>query len=195
LQCDFRRSRVRGVHKGVQKGVQETNGRLQITPINMVPIEDRHRLMPRNGHNTEVINPGASWHGHEGMSEIVNGGVGHASLGARPLKCMRDAGGMVARVHLLRVRLPGTHHGQVDEHSWTAHVSCSSFERACQCLVQRDEAPASVSENASYRGGIHETSRSPLETRGQVASLPVISLHDRLGPGIDFPQAACYTRP
>jgi hypothetical protein len=57
--------------------------------------------------------PGMS---HEGLPEIVKGGMGHDGLAARPLKRMRETGGMVAWVHILRIRLPGIHYGWIDDH-------------------------------------------------------------------------------
>ena len=32
------------------------------------------------------------------------------------------------------------HCHQIDEYPWTAHVSCSSFQGACQCLAHGDQA-------------------------------------------------------
>ena len=119
-----------------------TDGPLQIPLIDpVVPFEDSHHLVSCNRHDAEVVNPRAPRIGDEGMPEIVKGGVAHARCAACPLKRMRDAGSMIMRGHLFRVRLPKIDHGLADEYVWAAHVSCSSFERACQCLVQRDESP------------------------------------------------------
>jgi hypothetical protein len=116
-------------------------GPLQIPLVDrVVPFEDSHRLVPCYGHDAEVVNPGSSGVGHKGMPEIVKGGVAHAGRATCPLKCMRAAGRMVARVHNVGVRLPGIYLRWVDERPRTTHVSCTSFERACQCLAQWDKA-------------------------------------------------------
>jgi hypothetical protein len=128
---------IRGVHIAMQLA----DGLIQRMPVDrVVPREDSHRCMPGAGRDAKVVNIRAPGINDDRMPEIVKGGVGQPGFAARPLKRMRDTGGIVTRVHLLRVRLPGIHHGQVDEYPWTAHVSCSSFARACQCLVQEDEA-------------------------------------------------------
>jgi hypothetical protein len=113
---------------------------MSLTPGNRTgPHEGGRHVTPGDGHDAGAVNAPVPGMGDEGMPEVVKGGVGHAGFAARPLKRMRNTRGMVTRVHLLRVRLPGIHQRRVDEHPWTAHVSCSSFERACQCLVQGGE--------------------------------------------------------
>ena len=97
--------------------------------------------MTRNGHNAEVVKPRTPSIDDERIPEIVKRGMGHACLAARPFKGMRDARDVIVRVHVLRVCLPSIHLGWVDKHPGTTHVSCSSFQRACQRLAQRDETP------------------------------------------------------
>src|SRR6266542_3266165 len=53
----------RGVHfgAGVHIGVHLTHGLPQVGLIHcVVPLEHRHRLVPRNGHDAEIVNTGSS---------------------------------------------------------------------------------------------------------------------------------------
>ena len=72
--------------------------------------------MPGDGHDAGVVSAPVPGMDDERTPETVRGGAGHAEFAARSLKRMRDTRGMVTRIHLLRVRLPGVPPGRVDEH-------------------------------------------------------------------------------
>jgi hypothetical protein len=51
-----------------------------------------------------------------------------------------DARIIIALINDARACLPRIHSGRIDEHPRTVTISCSSFERGCQCLAHRDHA-------------------------------------------------------
>ena len=83
--------------RGEHRGVWLTDSPLQILLVILtIPSEDSPRRLPYKYHDAEVANPRVPPIGHEGLPEIVKGGVAHAGCTTCPLKRMRNAGNMIA---------------------------------------------------------------------------------------------------
>ena len=106
----------------------------------LAALEHRYRFLPRHRYDAARVDAGACGVAAKEISGIVKGGVGCAGLAARPLKCARHASGVVPRINVFRLRLTPLQRRWIHEHPWTAHVSCSSFARGCQCLTAREGA-------------------------------------------------------
>jgi hypothetical protein len=84
-------------------------------PITLYRVQKRFARCPVMAMLQEQLTPAPGIEDKR-MPEIVKGGVSHAGVAVHPPRRMRNAGNMVARVHLLRVRLTGISCGRVSEH-------------------------------------------------------------------------------
>jgi hypothetical protein len=76
-----------------------TDGPPEILPLSRLPsLRITPRRLPYRRHDTAVAHPRAPRGSDEGMPESMKGGVAHAGSMACPLKRMRHAGSMMARI-------------------------------------------------------------------------------------------------